>query len=99
MALHDTAVAPDLSAIPPLIEWVERCCGDDRLDIAADRCVAEIVDNGHPFDPSAAPPPDLAIPLHQRDPGGLGIHLMRQMTDRVEYRRTEGHNRLRIETV
>ena len=30
--------------------------------------------------------------------GDLGIHLMRQMTDRVEYRRTDGHNRLRIET-
>ena len=55
--------------------------------------------SGAAFDPSAAPPPDLAIPLHQRDPGGLGIHLMRQMTDRVEYRRTDGHNRLRIETV
>ena len=41
----------------------------------------------------------LKVPLHQRDPGGLGIHLMRQMTDRVEYRRTDGHNRLRIETV
>jgi anti-sigma regulatory factor (Ser/Thr protein kinase) len=135
MASHDTAVAPDMSAIPPLIEWVERCCGDGgvdgdltfkmmlaieealanivvhafvgvppphriqvRLDIAADRCVAEVVDNGHPFDPSAAPPPDLAIPLHERDPGGLGIHLMRQMADRVEYRREDGQNRLRIET-
>jgi serine/threonine-protein kinase RsbW len=136
MASHNTAVAPDMSAIPPLIEWVEQCCGDDgvdsgvtfkmmlaieealanviahafvevppphliqlRLDIAADRCAAEIVDNGHPFDPSAAPPPDLAISLHERDPGGLGIHLMRQMADRVEYRREDGQNRLRIETV
>ena len=69
-----------------------------RLDIDADRCTAELVDNGRPFDPSAAPPPDLTGPLEERDPGGLGIHLIRNMADRVEYRREDGQNRLRIET-
>ena len=32
MASHDTAVASDMAAIPPLIEWVERRCGDDGVD-------------------------------------------------------------------
>ena len=32
MASHDTAVAPEMSAIPPLIEWVEQRCGDDGVD-------------------------------------------------------------------
>jgi len=32
MASHNTAVAPDMSAIQPLIEWVEQCCGDDGVD-------------------------------------------------------------------
>ncbi|MBV9016460.1 MAG: ATP-binding protein [Alphaproteobacteria bacterium] len=70
-----------------------------RLDIDSERCIAELIDNGRPFDPSAAPPPDLAGSLDERDPGGLGIHLLRQMADRVEYRRENGENRLRIETL
>jgi serine/threonine-protein kinase RsbW/sigma-B regulation protein RsbU (phosphoserine phosphatase) len=69
-----------------------------RLVIDEDRCAAEIVDNGRPFDPSAAPPPDLTGTIEERDPGGLGIHLIRNMADRVEYRREDGQNRLRIET-
>ena len=69
-----------------------------RLDIDDKRCAAELADNGRPFDPSAAPPPDLAKPLEEREAGGLGIHLLRNMADRIEYRREGGENRLRIET-
>ncbi|HVB18331.1 MAG TPA: ATP-binding protein [Stellaceae bacterium] len=68
-----------------------------RLDIGADTLVAEITDNGRPFDPISAPGPDLSLPLAERDPGGLGIHLMRAMVDRVEYRRVDGNNILRLE--
>jgi serine/threonine-protein kinase RsbW len=59
--------------------------------------VAEVIDNGHAFDPSAAPMPDLSLPLDQRDPGGLGILLIHKMMDRVDYRRVDGRNRLRME--
>ena len=68
-----------------------------RLDIAAETFAAEVTDNGHPFDPTAAPDPDLSLPLEQRDPGGLGIHLMRQMMDRLHYQRRDGRNILRLE--
>ena len=68
-----------------------------RLDISPQLLVAEIIDNGHPFDPTAVPPPDLTLPLEQRTPGGLGIHLMRSMVDRLQYRRSGGQNRLRLE--
>ena len=135
MAWHETTVAPDLSTIPPLIEWVEARCQEGglsgeltfklmlaieeaatnvvsyafaemppphliqiRIDIDGHRCIAEVIDNGRPFDPSAAPPPDLTGALDERDPGGLGIHLIRNMADRIEYRREDGQNRLRIET-
>lgn len=37
------------------------------------------------FDPAAAPPPDLSLPLDERLPGGLGIHLARTIVDRVDY--------------
>jgi serine/threonine-protein kinase RsbW len=68
-----------------------------RLDITPERFAAEVIDNGHPFDPTTAPGPNLSLPVEQRDPGGLGIHLMRRMTDRVEYRRRNGENVLRME--
>jgi len=68
-----------------------------RLDIAAQSVTVEIIDNGRPFDPTSAPDPDLSLPLEQRHPGGLGIHLMRGMMDRLHYRRSYGSNILRLE--
>jgi phosphoserine phosphatase len=38
------------------------------------------------WDPTAAPDADTEMPLDQRRPGGLGLHLIRRMVDRVEYR-------------
>jgi anti-sigma regulatory factor (Ser/Thr protein kinase) len=70
-----------------------------RLAIAAARLSAEIVDNAVPFDPTTAPPPETTLPLERRDPGGLGIRLIHAMMDRVEYRRVDGENRLRLEKV
>ena len=68
-----------------------------ELAIGADRVSALVIDNGEPFDPSDAPEPDTTLPLEQRDPGGLGIRLIRRMMDRVDYRRVAGENRLRLE--
>jgi anti-sigma regulatory factor (Ser/Thr protein kinase) len=68
-----------------------------RLDITAASVTAEIIDNGRFFDPTAAADPDLSLPLQERRPGGLGIHLMRNMMDRLHYRRSAGNNILRLE--
>ncbi len=68
-----------------------------RLDITAASVTAEIIDNGQFFDPTSAPDPDLSLPLEERRPGGLGIHLMRSMMDRLHYRRSAGNNILRLE--
>jgi anti-sigma regulatory factor (Ser/Thr protein kinase) len=67
------------------------------LAVDADRVIAEVIDNGHPFDPFAAPEPDRTAPLEARDVGGLGIHLIRRMMDAADYRRTDGENRLRLQ--
>src|SRR5262245_795700 len=47
------------------------------------RLCVEVRDNGHPFDPLAQEAPDLTLPAEERPIGGLGIHLVRQMTDEV----------------
>lgn len=49
------------------------------------------------FDPTAAPTPDINLPLHRRKPGGMGIHLARHLTDSLAYRLTpDGRNETRL---
>lgn len=56
----------------------------------------DVSDNGKPFDPLAAPPPDTSLSIEERAIGGLGIHLVRQLMDHVAYSRDAGRNRLRF---
>ncbi len=70
---------------------VLRCLLDDR-----ERFVIEIEDSGAPFNVLTVSEPILAVPLSERKIGGLGIHLIRQFTDEVEYRREGGKNLLRL---
>ena len=53
-----------------------------------------VTDDGHPFDPREVPEPDIQLPVEERPVGGLGIHLLRKMSDRMEYGREGGRNRL-----
>ena len=52
--------------------------------------VIRLHDEARPFDPTGVPAPDLTIPLVERAPGGLGIHLIRQIMDELSYRRRPG---------
>ena len=56
----------------------------------------QISDGGRPFDPTAAPAPDLKADIASRPVGGLGIHLIRKVCDDVQYRRDGGRNILRL---
>ncbi len=67
-----------------------------RVMVETDGLTVEIVDEGPPFDPLAQPDPDTALELEQRQPGGLGIFMIRQLTDAVNYRREVGRNVLTI---
>jgi serine/threonine-protein kinase RsbW len=70
--------------------------GNGRVEIVVDggagdgsgrRCVrVRLHDRAPPFDPADAPAPDLDSPLEERDPGGLGWHLVRQLLDALEHR-------------
>lgn len=56
-----------------------------------------VSDDGVPFDPTAAPVPDLSVSATDRPAGGLGIFLARSLTDALRYERREGKNRLTLE--
>ena len=58
----------------------------------AEALVIVIVDDSAAFDLSNAPPPDIETPLEDRPLGGLGLFLVHQMMDSVEYRREEERN-------
>jgi serine/threonine-protein kinase RsbW len=46
------------------------------------------------FDPTRVPPPDIFLPLEDRPLGGLGVHMMRQLTDELVYRALPDGNEL-----
>jgi serine/threonine-protein kinase RsbW len=53
----------------------------------------ELTDSGPAFNPiEQAPRPDLTLGVEARKPGGLGVELMRRMTDELRYHRADGHN-------
>ncbi|MBR5259361.1 MAG: ATP-binding protein [Eggerthellaceae bacterium] len=62
----------------------------------ADRAVITLRDNGSAFDPLAAEDPDITAPVMERNEGGLGILMMKRMTDEVSYERDQGENVLRM---
>jgi len=73
--------------------------GDDHeicLSIALDdgAVLAEIEDDGVPYDPLGAPSPDLSGGIGERSLGGLGVHFVRTLNDEVSYERRGNRNRL-----
>lgn len=58
---------------------VSLCADDEAVTVV-------ISDRAEPFDPEAAPMPDLEAPPEQRQVGGLGWHLVRRIVDQVVYR-------------
>ena len=69
-----------------------------RLSWKAPYMKLEVEDDGRPFNPLEAPPPDKRKPLAERQVGGLGIHLVREMMDEVEYWRENDKNLLVLKT-
>ena len=67
-----------------------------RVSLEHGLMIAEVEDDGRAFDPLAAPPPAIDVPLEERGVGGLGIHIVRNLMDEVTYNRIAGRNRLTL---
>ena len=59
--------------------------------------VLVLTDTGKEFDPTAAPEADITLSADERQIGGLGIFLIRQIMNEVKYERIEGKNVLTLE--
>lgn len=55
-----------------------------------------IIDSGTPFDPTAKEEVDTTLSAEERPIGGLGIHLVRQLMDSINYERIDGKNVLTL---
>ena len=67
-----------------------------HFDVGPDHMVVVITDNAPAFDPLSVPDPDISSSLEERRTGGLGIYLIRRVTDAVEYRYDQGKNILTL---
>ncbi|WP_051308889.1 ATP-binding protein [Desulfogranum japonicum] len=72
----------------------------DNVEITLEKKDAEIIieykDSGPPFNPLRVTPPDLNLPFEKRCAGGLGLHLVRHLTESSIYSREGSKNILRL---
>ena len=62
-----------------------------------DSIVFVLTDTGMEFDPTTVPDADVTLSADDRQIGGLGIFLIRQIMNEVKYERIEGKNVLTLE--
>lgn len=98
-AVQDLALAVE-EALSNVVRHAYRGdpAGRIRVALAIDEGQVRVAirDRGPAFDPLAAPVPDLTRPVDERPPGGLGVHLLRRVTDAQGYRREGEENVLEL---
>ncbi|MBR1469603.1 MAG: ATP-binding protein, partial [Prevotella sp.] len=55
-----------------------------------------VSDDGIPFDPTDATRIDTSLSAEERPIGGLGVHLIRELMDSINYERVDGRNVLTL---
>ena len=72
--------------------------GDVTIEAASDetRLKFTIIDSGKPFDPTVYSTVDSTLSAKERRIGGLGIHIMRQNMDSINYERMDNLNVLTL---
>ena len=63
-----------------------------RITVRSDGVEVEIIDDGRMFNPLAALAPEKPFPGQRPTPGGVGVHITKQLVDGIEYARTGERN-------
>ena len=70
--------------------------GTGPVTLKVEKSASEIritfLDSGVPFNPLEKEDPDVSLPASERQIGGLGIFLVRQIMSDVKYERNQGRN-------
>ena len=64
------------------------------LALEGGRLTIDVSDDGIAFNPLDATPPNLDLPIMERPVGGLGIHIVKALTETAAYRRENERNHL-----
>ena len=91
MAVEELYVNVSLYAYPEADGWVEI-----RGGVEDGVAVFRLIDGGTPFNPLAKPDPDVLLSGEARNIGGLGIFMVKNMLDELEYDYQDGCNRLTL---
>ncbi len=67
-----------------------------RMELAGERLIVTIADDGAPFNPLSLATPRTDQALEDREIGGMGIHLVRNLVDDVSYPRRIDKNVLTL---
>ena len=72
--------------------------GDIRVSVQKEdnRIVLKFEDDGIPYNPLEKPDPDIDLPPEQRPLGGLGIFMVKEMADDIEYQYENNSNILTL---
>jgi len=65
-----------------------------RMNLHQGQVYIEVEDDGKPFNPLEVDAPDIDKPLEERPIGGLGIHLVKNHMDSLQYKRKDERNLL-----
>jgi serine/threonine-protein kinase RsbW len=63
-----------------------------HMELEGTELELRVEDDGVPFNPLEFPEPDINKPLEERQPGGLGLFFVRNLTYKLEYRRDKDKN-------
>ncbi len=67
-----------------------------KMELAGERLIVTVTDDGVPFNPLSVATPRTDLALEDREAGGLGIHLVRNLVDDVSYQRRIDKNVLTL---
>jgi serine/threonine-protein kinase RsbW len=86
-AIDDLVLAVDEAATNIIQHGYRGAAGKIEIVVEGvdEALVVRISDQAPPFDPTQVPPPDLSLPLERRQPGNLGIYIIKQLVDEVIY--------------
>ena len=69
------------------------------IDVGTDTKLCRLIfkDKGTPYNPLDKPDPDITLSAEERGIGGLGIYMVKEIMDKVEYEYKDGQNILIME--
>ena len=75
--------------------------GPDQISISlvveGGNAIVELVDfEDVPFDITKTEPVNLDLPMEEKNPGGLGIHLVKAMVDKVDYQHINNKSKVTL---